>query len=274
MSDTRLKQYTSLVQPLHIIGTQALHQVETTFGSGIDLEAIHSGDLSSALSPSSLYPFHSLVHSQNVGATSRQIAKQFGLSEELVALAEAAGHAHDVIREGTLGRDERQSARWFVEQANKHNIDPKLIDTGRLAILGTIPEIKDFMLVGQNVKRLDFTNAPPEAETIARIVASADLGELFQPTGPLMSHMLLYEILKRQPAMNELISFQTTQLAMTKQYEHPLGKKTPAILTRHKLDVICYTKDLLDEMVNETVTSWQQVIESDRKFILHCKRRR
>lgn len=262
------------IRSFRLIGRRALSEVTRTFGRGIDLEAIHRGDFSSAINPNSLYPFHSLVHSMNVGNTSRFIAEQLGLSPHLVALTEAAGNAHDVIRRGSIGQDEGESAQWFSAYATSYNINPDDIEIGSSAILGTIPKVdpETFMLVGQHVDEINFTQMPhpEEAELISRIVATADLGELFQPTGPLMSHMLLFEILKRKPTVEEFVKFQRTQVEMLHSYEHPLKDQTPAILLRHKSKVIHYSEQLLDQLENRQLTSWEEVVTQSCEFVLAC----
>ena len=269
-----------LVEPIrafHLIGNKALIEVLNSFGSGIDLEAIlgEDRDFSSALEPNSLYPFHSLVHSMNVGSTSRMIAEELGLPPYLVALAETAGHAHDVIRKGAIGEDEGESAEWFEKYARLYGLSSNYVETGSLAIYGTIPTVRpgDFMLTGQHVSKMaeedvfEITENPDQAELIARIVASADLGELFQPTGPLMSHMLLFEINKGKPSYEQLLRFQKTQVEMLHAYKHPLGEQTPDILLRHKVDVIRHSEKLLAQLENGEVTTWEEVVTGACEFV-------
>jgi hypothetical protein len=262
------------IRTFHLIGGHALKEVKGTFGRGINLDAIHRGDFSSAINPDTLYPFHSLVHSMNVGNFSRFIAQRLGLSPHMVALTEAVGRAHDVIRKGTIGQDEGESAQWFAHYARHYGIDPDDIAIGSSAILGTIPKVdpETFMLVGQHVDEIDFSDMPrpEEAELVARIVATADLGELFLPTGPLMSHMLLFEIVKRKPNLEEIVKFQRTQVEMLYAYQHPLGEHTPNFLLRHKNDVIRHSEQQLAQLENGEITTWESVVTQACTFIVEC----
>jgi len=262
------------IRTFHLIGRHALKEVKGTFGRGIKLDAIHRGDFSSAINPDTLYPFHSLVHSMNVGSFSRLIAQQLDLSPYMIALTEAVGCAHDVIRKGTIGQDEGESAQWFAYYAHRYGIEPDDIAIGTSAILGTIPKVnpETFMLVGQHVDEIDFseTPRPEEAELVARIVATAVLGELFLPTGPLMSHMLLFEIVKRKPTLEEIVKFQRTQVEMLYAYQHPLGELTPNFLLHHKNDVIRYSEQQLAQLENGQLTSWEAVVTQSCEFILAC----
>lgn len=274
------ERYEKIIRAFNLIGELALNQVEDSYGRGIDLEAILNGDFSSALEPDSDFPFHGLVHSNNVGETVRILAEWFGLSPHETALAVAAARAHDVIRKGKIGDDEGESAEWFESHAQAYEeIDDNDTEAGSLGIYATIPTVSqlDFMLIDQHVNTMkkeevfERTSRPERAELIADIIATADLGELFQPTGPLMSHMLLYEIKKRKPTIEELIEFQRTQVAMLYTYEHPLGDRTPAFLLEYKKAVINYSEKLLYRMVTGQVSSWKDVIESDCNFIIRCK---
>lgn len=274
------EQYKNPIRAFNLIGEIALNQVEESYGRGIDLEAILNGDFLSAIEPDSDFPFHGFVHSNNTGETVRILAEWFGLSEHQTALAVAAARAHDVIRKGKIGEDEGESAEWFESHARAYEeIDDDDTEKGSLGIYATIPTVSqlDFMLIDQHVNTMkkedvfERTQRPEEAELIADIIATADLGELFQPTGPLMSHMLLYEIKKRKPTIEELIEFQRTQVAMLYTYEHPLGDRTPAFLLEYKDAVINYSEKLLYRMVTRQVRSWKDVIESDCHFIIRCK---
>jgi len=266
------------IRIFNLIGGYALKEVRGTFGRGIDLDAIHRGDFSSAVNPDTLYPFHSLVHSMNVGSFSRFIAQQLDLSPYMVALTEAVGRTHDVIRRGTIGQDEGESAQWFAHYAQHYGIDPDDIAIGSSAILGTIPKVdpETFMLVGQHVDEIDFSEMPrpEEAELVARIVATADLGELFLPTGPLMSHMLLFEIVKRKPTLEEIVKFQRTQVEMLYAYQHPLGEQTPVFLLCHKNDVIRYSEQQLARLENGEITTWEEVVTQACRFIVDYKETR
>ena len=104
---------------------------------------------------------------------------------------------------------------------------------------------------------------------MAKSVASADLGELYTPQGPLLGHQLLREINNmanpRSLSLEKLAAFQKNQVELLERYRFPLPQ-AERTLTRHKPQVIAHSIDIMNKIETGEVESWEAIIEFDQAF--------
>jgi hypothetical protein len=245
---------------LEQVGQSALETVDRTYGEGHPNYRHHG---------SHELAYHNGHHAREVGNTAFKLCTLLDMDTLVRETAQAAGYAHDLVQLKGRGIDERESAEWLERELSRDDIvHPTLRTMGALAIIGTEPLFAGGKLVGQKATQLRYPSR--DAEHMARSVASADLGELYQPQGPLLGHQLFREIngmaRPEQLDMQKLTAFQRNQIALLETYKYPLPK-AERVLTQHKSGVIAYSTDLLHQMETGAVDSWNEVIEHDRAFM-------
>lgn len=213
--------------------------------------------------------YHNGHHAREVGNTAFKLCTLLDMDRLVRETARTAGYAHDIVQLKGRGTDERESAEWIERELARGDIvHPALRTMGGLAILGTEPLFADNKLVEQKATRLSYPTR--EAEQMAKSVASADLGELYQPQGPFLAHQLFREINGMAQIdrldMTKLTNFQRNQVELLERYHYPLPKAEQT-LTRGKSRVIAYSNEVLHDLEAGNFDSWSQVIERDRAFI-------
>ena len=242
------------------IGCAALDTIDLVYGSGYP--AWESGFIDLA--------YHNGRHARSVAKATVQMAAALDLSPSATAIGEAAALAHDENQLDGRGVDEERSAQWLEAQmrAYKHVFTPLQIEIGKLGIKGTEPIFDENMrIIGQ---RADFLEYPTkEAEYVAKSVVCGDFGVLFQPDGPLSSHLLFREIQKvksaEEPKVEDGIAFQQGQMELLDTYSYPLPEAND-ILATHRSEVTAYSQQVLDQLERGDITSWAQLIEQDIAF--------
>jgi HD superfamily phosphodiesterase len=245
---------------LEKVGEDALKIVDRTYGDGYPhYRQCGSHELA----------YHNGHHARDVGNTAFKLCTLLDMDQLVRKTAQTAGYAHDLVQLKGRGVDEQESAEWLEHELSQGDIvHPALRTMGSLAILGTEPLFADGKIVGQKATQLDYPSR--DAEQMAKSVASADLGEIYQPQGPFLGHQLFREINSMAPPeqldMQKLTAFQRNQVALLDTYTYPLPQAERA-LTQHKPEVIAYSTGLLRQMETGAVETWNEVIERDRAFM-------
>jgi hypothetical protein len=208
-------------------------------------------------------------HSRKVGDDTARLLDYLGFSTALQELGRTTGRAHDVLQLTGRGSDEWQSAEWIAARLRNTQILPAWTDKwAAKAILGTLPIFGEGCIIDQTANRLEFESV--DEELFVKAVASADLGELYAPFGPYSSHMLFGQ---RQglepgdvPAMDNLLAFQTGQVAFVENYRYPLAQARK-MFASHEYTVRRYTQFVYDQLVRKQITTWDQLISQDIAFM-------
>jgi hypothetical protein len=245
-------------------GNDALEVVDRTYGDGYPRNRRHG---------SHELAYHNGHHAREVGGTAFKLCTLLDMDSLACDTARTAGYAHDLVQLKGRGTDERESAQWLERELGRREIvNPALRTMGALAIVGTEPLFAGGKLVGQKATELKYPTR--EAELMAKSVASADLGELYQPQGPLLSHQLFREINGMAKPdrldMDKLTGFQRNQVELLERYRYPLPK-AQRTLTRRKSQVVAYSTGLLRQLEAGAFETWNEVIERDRAFIRQGK---
>lgn len=242
------------------ISNRALLQIDQTYGSGYPLWTPASHELA----------FHNGHHGRAVQANSRLMAEVMGLRPALRAIASAAGACHDIVQLKGRGFDEAESAVYLAAAMSETGaFSSAEQQMGKLAILGTQPLFDEqFNLIGQVANEQEY--ASPEAELLAKSVASGDLGELLQPQGPLYGH-LLYREINGMPAEDQLnpaamVDFQAKHVQLVNSYRYPLAE-AEQVLATHRPEVIDYSEHVLEQMQAGRLETWAQLIAQDEAFM-------
>ena len=244
---------------IEAVGEEALDVVDKTYGDGYPkYRRRGSHELS----------YHNGHHAREVGNTAFKLCTLSGLDLLERETGRTAGFAHDIVQLKGRGTDERESAEWVERQLSRGDtVAPALRSMAALAIVGTEPLFEGGKLVGQKATTMRYPSK--DAETMAKSVASADLGELYTPQGPLLAHQLFREIngmaRPQNLSMEKLAAFQKNQVELLERYRFPLPKAERK-LTKHKPQVIAYSTDLMRKIEAGEVDSWEGVIELDQAF--------
>ncbi len=144
-----------------------------------------------------------------------------------------------------------------------------------MAILGTEPIFTKDRITGQRVSQLEYPSR--SAENIAQAVANADMGGLYLPNGPLMSHAIYQElyVLKHPevklecgadaPDLRGLRAFQVGMVALTHnfQFTHPAAEK---LFGGQRQAVTEYHEYVLRQIETGELTDWQELRWQDMDF--------
>lgn len=242
------------------IAAEALTIVEDTYGSGYPL---YRGGENGGLA------YHNRHHSEALQADTGRMCDALGLTRTERAIGRLAGAAHDIVQLKPRGVMEQESAEWLEAEMHRRGVFPKdVIRVGTLAILGTEPTFENGHLTGQVATQLRYPSR--SAELIAKSVAAADLGELYSPAGPLLGHELFKEIQGvtpgDEPDMAQLIDFQREQVQLTERFRYPLPE-AEAVFGKLRGEVVAYATEILDDLEQGNITSWDELIARDEAFM-------
>lgn len=206
--------------------------------------------------------YHNGYHARSVGRGALRIACAIGLSTDVARIGEIAGYAHDIYQ----GKGhESQSAEWLEDQLRQKGLSKPVAHMAGLAVRGTQPLFADGVIVGQVATRQGYPSH--EAEQIGLAVASADLGTLYAPEGPLLARDLYREIYGEQnPAIDaKLLAFQEGQMKLLDNYSYPLPQ-AERLLATHRPQVMRYSQQVLDQLERGDIESWEQLRAQDKAF--------
>lgn len=234
------------------IGEQTLCAVDAQYGTGFP-------EYRNGREP---LVYHNGYHARVVGKGALHLASELGLDSTLQRLAETAGYAHDILQ----GKShEKRSAEWVEKQFRTHGLPKAYAHMAGLAIRGTEPIFVNGMVAGQVATRQSYHSV--QAENLALAVASADLGSLYTPSGPLEAHDLYREIHRhaRPPMDEDFVDFQRRQVQMLNNYQYPLAVANQVLAT-HRPQVQAYSEQLLDQLEKGNIEDWQQLRARDEAF--------
>lgn len=260
MSEYALGQNPELIQAAEQVACVALKSIDFTYGSGMPLWTPGTQELA----------YHNGHHGRAVQDGSGRMTETVGLTPNEIAVARVAGAGHDWIQLQGRGIDEDESARQvarFMEQTGQ--FPPELREMAKLAIIGTEPLFDEqYRLIGQRACELDYPSKA--AEMVAKSVACADLGELYQPQGPYLGRLLYREILGMPAECDirpeDMVSFQRNQLFLLENYTYPLAEANHALAT-HRPQVIAYGHQVLAQLERGDIETWDQLIAQDLRFM-------
>lgn len=242
-----------------LIANEATACVDRMYGRGYPVGGRGEHELS----------YHNGHHARKVGEGALKICTHLGLSPVEQAVAEAAGKAHDIVQLKGRGTDEKESADWLMERMERSGLFPAgLRQMATLAILGTEPLFKNGAIVGQRAEQQEYPTK--NAELVAKSVASADLGVLYTPEGPYLSHQLFREVSGMPPEhtlpFDKLIAFQRGTLKLAEHYTYPLAE-AERLLATHRPEVTAFHQELLAKLEAGDITSWPELMRHDQAFI-------
>lgn len=236
-----------------VLAATALEQIDTRYGRGF---------------PSTNEPrlaYHNGYHTRCVIEDFNRLAlaQEAGKLERIIGKISCASHD---IEQG-LGRiqDESASAAWLEQELRNHvGITESMIEMSRLAIMGTIPQFEGGLMVSQQASTQEYPSA--QAELIAKMVASADLGRLYTPDGPYLAHSLFKEISGGNTDLGSLLKFQQNQVPFLEQYHYPLPEAI-GVFALQKSAVVNYADQLAHDLEAGTIESWDEVMAKDMEFM-------
>ncbi len=248
--------YHELAGDGRLIVSRALHEIDTNYGAMEE----------SAISP---YYYHNGVHTRMACEDFSVLRDTLGLTRAEFLLGVSAMAAHDVVKtfDRAPGVDEAESADWLESELRAlPGISQVAIATGRLAVIGTTPRFQDGTIVQKAVEQ---TYPTKRAELIAHAVASADVGRLFTPLGPWLSHQLFREMQAANDNTDNLIEglvpFQNSQIEFLLNYRYPERDIENALAT-HKVPVIKYLGNLSRILEGGAIESWDELLALDEAF--------
>lgn len=213
--------------------------------------------------------YNNARHDRMVGDGSAQLGAYIGFSPAEQELARTTGYAHDIVQLKGRGTDERESAEWIEKQFRDHkSLPPVAARMASVAIIATEPIFENGAIVGQRVDRMDFDSKAHEL--FAKDIVSADLGELYTPMGPYLSHRLYGQ---RQdldatatPDMSDLYEFQGKQILFLEGYRYPLAEANEVFVT-HRQRVIEYAYFVYERLKQGEIPSWEHLMAFDVGFM-------
>lgn len=248
------------IEEVRRVGSLALVVVEANYCSGYP-------NFSGGITPLGNHNAH---HGFKVGEDTERLGAEMDFDPFDLALGRATGNAHDVNQLDGRGVDERKSAAWMAIQLRRRRIiSAEAIRRSSSAIVSTQPLFdKDNILCDQMVNHMEFDSL--RDEVFARAVASADMGELFTPLGPLLAHKLYGEINGAgaigTPPLDKLAEFQGKQVILHNRYEYPLGQTAERVFATHKPQVIRYMEHVYAQLLRGDIETWEQLLAQDEAF--------
>ncbi len=240
------------------VGHTALAIVNNAYGTGFP--DFCAGELSLGN--------HNGHHGFSVGEDTARLNEAEGFNSFGIELGRSTGNAHDLVQKKGRGIDEGESAEWAEENLRRRGISPVAAKLAGAAILGTQPLFDQDGLSDQTVNHMEFDSK--FAEVFAKSVASADLGELFTPLGPLLAHKLYGEIqgvgALDTPEIDGLTEFSRKQVVLNNRYQYPLGSRAEKLFATHKAQVMRYMEFVYDQCLRGDLESWDQLMAQDEAF--------
>ncbi|HEU5122133.1 MAG TPA: hypothetical protein VFT59_04760 [Candidatus Saccharimonadales bacterium] len=213
-------------------------------------------------------------HNYQVGNHAVLVMAEVGLDSSEQETGRTTGYTHDLVQLKGRGTDERESAEWIEEQIINRGIFPSAVaKLASKAIIGTEPLFDEDgpihgRVIGQTAQFLDYDSK--REELFVKSVASADLGELYTPFGPYASHMLYLQRQGRDisdtPDMGDLINFQGKQTIFLDTYRYPIPE-AEGVLATHRRQVQNYANFVYQQLREERLESWEQLIQQDLQFM-------
>jgi hypothetical protein len=206
--------------------------------------------------------YHNGYHARSVGKGALRVLRALDASPATARIGELAGYAHDIYQ----GKGhEDQSAEWLEAQLRHKGLPKSVAQMAGLAIRGTEPLFAGGVIVGQMATRQQYPSH--EAEQVGLAVASADLGTLYAPEGPMLSHDIYREMHGEvDPAIDEkLFTFQKGQMKLLDSYSYPLPQ-AETIFATHRPQVMQYSEHVLGQLERGDIESWQQLRAQDEAF--------
>ena len=248
------------IEEVRKVGTLALAIVEMKYCSGYP--NFSGGNVPLAN--------HNAHHGYKVGDDTERLGVEMGFDPFDLALGRTTGNAHDINQQDGRGIDEQKSADWVATQLRRRRvISAEAIKRSAGAIIGTEPLFDDEGLIcDQKVNHMEFDSL--RDEVFAKAVASADMGELYTPLGPLVGHKLYAEIqgadATTPPPLDNLLEFQRKQVILHGRYEYPLGKTAEEVFASHKPQVIRYIEHVYTQLLRGNIETWEQLLAQDEAF--------
>lgn len=249
--------YHSLAGEGRLLVSRALHEIDRHYGATAE----------AAVSP---YYYHNGIHTRMACEDFSLLRDTLGLTQAEFMLGVSAMAAHDVVKtfDRASGVDEAESADWLESELRAlPGMSQIAITTGRLAVLGTTPRFEGGTIVQKAVEQ---TYPTKRAQLIAHAVAGADVGRLFTPSGPWLSHQLYKEMQAVNGNTDELIEdllpFQNSQIEFLLGYQYP-DRDIETTLATHKVPVIRYLGNLSRMLEAGAIESWEELLALDEQFI-------
>lgn len=217
-------------------------------------------------------PFHNGLHTRYVTADALRACDVLGitgLGREVVAVA-AANHdtEHELDADGDLNEQQSIVIMHGFMDTQKDSFTDIAYDYSRLALLGTYVDKAGFMLL-QRATQQDYPSKL--AEGIAHAVAAGDLGRLFAPDGPYLSHKYHQEKTTGasglQPKMDGVLAFQESQaLLLHGNYHYPNLELDKAFMKGR--EAVCrYNEQLVRDLQAGNIESWDALLQRDQEFM-------
>lgn len=216
--------------------------------------------------------YNNAKHNKAVGDDGSRMGEYLGMSRAEQELLRTAGYAHDLVQLKGRGTDERESAEWVEKNLRDGGIEPAAAKLAGLAILGTLPvfENNDYhgRIIDQTANRMEFDSK--HDELFVKSIASADLGVLYTPMGPLSGHLLFAQRQGVEPGqtpdLKDLVTFHENQLKFLTNYRYPLAE-AHEVLATHQSEVLAFNEYLLARLKNGDITTWDEILELDKTFM-------
>lgn len=210
--------------------------------------------------------YHNGDHTRMVVQDTKLLSEGLGLNSSETNIALLAASNHDIEQDFDSGQNELKSKDKLEKVLKENGFSRIAIQTGCLAILGTIPRFENSTIVQ---KAIEQSYPTKRAELISHIVAGADVGRLFGKVGPLLSHKLFLELQlknKKHITMQDLVVYQNSQIDFLEKYSYP-SKEIENILSIKRSEVIKHIIQLIKEMEAGNITRFNEVIAKDIEFI-------
>lgn len=251
---------TRQLNALREVGTLALTIATERYGSGFP---DYKGGKIKKLG------FNNARHNRKVGDNAAYLCNYLGFSKRDQELARTVGYAHDIRQLTGRGNDEAESAEWIEKQLlQKGIVDSQMAELAGWAIRGTLPLLRDGQVIGQTASHLNFVSGTEEL--FVKAIASADLSEIYKPTGPYLAHMLYCQQMGCQAdeaaPLGRLLKFQDKQIAFLRTYRYPLPE-AKLLFATHAREVIEYVQHVSDQLRRGKIETWTQLLEQDISFM-------
>ncbi|RYF28658.1 MAG: hypothetical protein EOO17_04495 [Chloroflexi bacterium] len=170
--------------------------------------------------------------------------------------------------EGSRGDMEALSAEWLSGRMTAEGFDADDIAACTAAILGTTPIVDcDGVMADQYVNQITYPSK--RAQTIAQIVASADMGDLYQSYGPLLGRDIYKEELGSDDDNPQLDSAfmqsQHRQLQLLQNYRYPTAI-AETVFGKDRQRIVGYQREISRMIADGQITTWQQLTDTDIAF--------
>jgi hypothetical protein len=252
-------EYQRRIAAAELIGYTALSEVTERYGDGLP-----GSELIPVQKP---LAYHNMQHTMSVIEHARELSSAVGLDEYDTSLVAVAAAAHDIDHTSPRGQMELMSAQWLSHEMRAARFPRADIQMVVAAVIGTEPLYKDGIMIDQKVSHLKFANT--RAATVAKVVAAADMANIYAPNGPLLGGDL-YQESQGVPAghdtpMENFAAFQRGQLAVATVYRFPVtaGERLYAGL---RPEIVQHHRWVLESVLAGRIRTWGQLVEVNEDF--------